>query len=270
MDDLFVAACGVGYTHKKGFTFSEGTHPDCFLLTFFLTDYLAETKNGVERGRAESFLLFAPDTSLYHTNVPEATVGFTDDWCYFSGREAFRTVRDLGIPLNEIVPVRPGRPITELIRQIQRDLSEKQSFYHERMQAHLMILLTELARAAEEKETYSGLGQLCDVRERMLRDYTRKWTVAELAAQAGYSPSHFAAVYQKTFGISPIDELITFRLTQAQQQLESRTLPVSEVARRCGFGSVYYFSRAFKQQFGVSPMQYLRAGDKKNGFMDPL
>ena len=35
------------------------------------------------------------------------------------------------------------------------------------------------------------------------------------------------------------------------------THPVSEVASLVGFSSIYAFSRAFKQYFGVSPSKYV-------------
>ena len=36
---------------------------------------------------------------------------------------------------------------------------------------------------------------------------------------------------------------------------------VTEVARRLGYSSIYVFSRAFKNRFGVSPSEYGRDGE---------
>ena len=36
---------------------------------------------------------------------------------------------------------------------------------------------------------------------------------------------------------------------------ESPTMPVGEVARRCGYSDPLYFSKAFKKKYGVSPQQ---------------
>jgi AraC-like DNA-binding protein len=40
-------------------------------------------------------------------------------------------------------------------------------------------------------------------------------------------------------------------------------MPINEVADAVGFSSLYYFSRAFKKEIGVSPSEY-REKSKRN------
>jgi AraC-like DNA-binding protein len=37
--------------------------------------------------------------------------------------------------------------------------------------------------------------------------------------------------------------------------------PLTVIASKCGFQSLSHFSKAFKQQFGVSPLQYRKSQD---------
>ena len=46
-----------------------------------------------------------------------------------------------------------------------------------------------------------------------------------------------------------------YRLDKAMIMLKNRTGNVGEVASNVGFGSESYFSRAFKERFGISPSQ---------------
>lgn len=58
------------------------------------------------------------------------------------------------------------------------------------------------------------------------------------------------------FGLSPIDIIRSFRLSKSAILLKEKRLTVSEVAYECGFSSPSYFTRCFKEKFGVSPSTY--------------
>ncbi len=51
--------------------------------------------------------------------------------------------------------------------------------------------------------------------------------------------------------------LLRLKLTQSIHLLEQGNLLVKEVAEKVGFEDQYYFSKRFKEYFGVSPKNYL-------------
>lgn len=55
---------------------------------------------------------------------------------------------------------------------------------------------------------------------------------------------------------SPIDFLLTLRLTNAKQQLVSTKKSINEISEACGFSSANYFGLIFKKKEGVSPLTY--------------
>ena len=57
-------------------------------------------------------------------------------------------------------------------------------------------------------------------------------------------------------GQSTGDFLRTMRLKRAGQLLEARAGTVSEVAFTVGYGSLSYFTRSFREQFGINPSEY--------------
>jgi AraC-like DNA-binding protein len=81
----------------------------------------------------------------------------------------------------------------------------------------------------------------------------RRWTVAELAAEASVSRSVLDDRFRQLLGQSPIRYLTAWRMHVAVEMLESTDLGVAQIARRVGYESEEAFSRAFKRSFGSSP-----------------
>lgn len=84
--------------------------------------------------------------------------------------------------------------------------------------------------------------------------------VAQMAAQAGLSPEHFSRLFRRVNGQSPMQFIVSLRITHARHLLRESSLSVGEIADRLGYADVYFFSRQFKEQTGVSPLAYRKQG----------
>ena len=83
-------------------------------------------------------------------------------------------------------------------------------------------------------------------------------TLAELASQAALSEYHFARMFRQSVGLAPHQYVMQRRIDRARQLVRNSTLPLTEVALRCGFSSASHFSNRFKAATGATPSQ-LRA-----------
>jgi AraC family transcriptional activator of mtrCDE len=128
------------------------------------------------------------------------------------------------------------------------------------------MYLTQLLRQATDElhEVFTlhygavEMGRLVAVIRRLRDHPERRWTVASLAREIGWSRSTFAAKFQAYAGIGPIKYAAKMRLTKAEAILRSDPdFPLWEVARRVGYGVKGSFTRAFKAQYGVSPSKYV-------------
>ena len=68
------------------------------------------------------------------------------------------------------------------------------------------------------------------------------------------SPSHFHRMFQEAFRLSPHDYMLRQRMTTAFNMLRTGRWRVGEVAIRCGYDNLFYFSRVFKKYHGYTPM----------------
>ncbi len=81
-------------------------------------------------------------------------------------------------------------------------------------------------------------------------------SIADIAEELGYSVSHLRAVFRDRLGVSLGKYIRESRLSEAAQLLQSGDLNVSEIGVRCGFESLYAFSRAFRKAYGIPPRSY--------------
>ena len=82
-------------------------------------------------------------------------------------------------------------------------------------------------------------------------------TLPSLAAEFGYNSSYLSRSFKQTFGISFGKYLTMLRLREAILLLKSENRSVTEAALECGFGSMRSFYRAFHDEFGCTPKEYL-------------
>ena len=81
----------------------------------------------------------------------------------------------------------------------------------------------------------------------------------ELSRQLNMSRRHLQRKIRALTGQSPADFIRTIRLRQARDLLARHAGNVSEIAFRVGFNNLSYFARCFKDEFGVSPSDFLKS-----------
>ena len=81
-----------------------------------------------------------------------------------------------------------------------------------------------------------------------------------LAEVACLSPFHWHRIYTAMRGETVATTVRRLRLARAADRLANSAMPVMEVARRAGYGSVEAFGRAFKDAHGRPPADYRASG----------
>ncbi len=111
-------------------------------------------------------------------------------------------------------------------------------------------------------------GGLSVATRRRLRDYidthlAQPLTLGELAGVAHLSEYHLARMFRVSFGLPPHAWIAQQRIDRARALLRTTTLPLADVATRCGYANASHFSHRFREAVGVAPIVYrdvLRAG----------
>ncbi|MCL2175375.1 MAG: helix-turn-helix domain-containing protein [Treponema sp.] len=90
--------------------------------------------------------------------------------------------------------------------------------------------------------------------------YTRKLSLKEIAKASGLSAPYFSTIFKEEMGENLSNYLNRLRVDKAAAMLTSTDVPISEVARICGFEDQSWFSKIFKNNTGLTPGKYRECG----------
>ena len=253
---------GVHWVRKLGFTVDRPHGLDQYLLLRFYTPMLVRTAAGLVHGESGDCLLYEPTFPQWFTGRGG---GYTDDWVHITGPAMPELVGRYRVPVNRLFRPEEVEFFPRILRAIERELYRRELFWQHSVQMLVETLLLRLGRLANEQEhldfTAAELARaevLRSVRMQVHERLEERWTVASMAQVAHLSPSRFAVLYKKLFGLSPIDDLVETRLARARILLTNAAMSVGEAAAQTGFGSLSYFSRLFHRRVDCAPRDFYR------------
>jgi len=91
----------------------------------------------------------------------------------------------------------------------------------------------------------------------ILNNHNEDIKLNAIASTMHYSLSYLTKAFSQQYGCSPLKYLISVRIQNAQQLLKHNPdLTIRQVGEAVGYPEPGYFSRVFKKQTGLSPLEY--------------
>ena len=99
----------------------------------------------------------------------------------------------------------------------------------------------------------------------METNFAAKLSREEMARAAGLSVSYFSKLFAQCIGLSPHQYLVRCRLSHGKKLLATpeENLSIVDVAAEAGFADQAHFCRHFRRAYGVSPLAFRRACQRR-------
>ena len=151
--------------------------------------------------------------------------------------------------------------ISSCLRNILREMEQKNPGYEDVCQAYMEILIIRLMRTTAlavpaEPQTVSTNRQCAAVRRYIDLHFKEPLTLEQLAEEGHMNKFYLSHAFKKEYGLSPINYMISKRIDESKYLLAETDLSMSQIAQLLGFSSLSYFSQVFHRTQDITPKEY--------------
>ena len=151
--------------------------------------------------------------------------------------------------------------VASCLRNILREMEQKNTGYEDVCQAYMEILIIRLMRYTAlaiptNSQVLSANRQCAAVRRYIDLHFKESLTLEQLAEEGHMNKYYLSHAFKREYGISPINYMIAKRIEESKYLLAETDLSMSQIAQLLGFSSLSYFSQVFHRTQAVSPKEY--------------
>lgn len=162
---------------------------------------------------------------------------------------------EIGDPRADYLAERVFLPVSPAIKQLIAfaEAAQNEGMAQDAFSRHWARLLVASLSSSAPSTSRTRLTKLATLVENSL---DQPWTVREMAAEAGLSPSRFHTVFQEKMQKTPQEWLADLRMEKARQWLAGTDIPIAELAQRAGYSDQSALTRAMRRVTGQTPAAY--------------
>lgn len=256
---------------KKGENFKRHWHEH--LQIYYFVDGIAYLECGLSNFKVVSGNIAIANSNELHyleslsDNLKFYTIRIEPSFLFSNQVDLLQTKYLAPITLNRIVfknLIQNDFFILKYIKDILDEYDNKEIGYELSIKANIYQFIVFLLRNHVDKifseeefiERKYSLEKFEGVFDLIEEKYMDKITLKELAGNMNLSTHHFCRTFKQITGKTTTDYINGVRLDKAIYYLKQTDLNMTEIAMRCGFDSINYFSRLFKKNYDISPTKY--------------
>ena len=224
---------------RSEFKCKNGTHPNDSLLIVLEGSFQCSLEKSTYHARQN-------DVVVFHRDTPFERRVITPMECIYIQFDAFPVLLDNGVmALSD--PIRAQSTVSLLKKAILAGDEAKMRHYINDL---LFLNQSPTAHSAPPNATVSACIAF------LHKNYADAITLDSLAKRFYISKQWLILSFKAEIGKTPMEYLSSIRLRQAQGMLKHTDQPIGEIAAKCGYDNIYYFSNVFKKRVGLSPKEY--------------
>lgn len=181
-------------------------------------------------------------------------------WVHFTGSDVKNILRRYGITDDtRVFYIGSALEYQNLFRMMIQELQLCREDYQEllsMMLRHLFILIHRQRNSSKKTDNGFIIEEIDQALIYFNEHYNEDISIEEYAASRHMSTSWFIRNFKKYTGSTPMQYILSIRISNAESLLETTEYNVSEISGIVGYENPLYFSRIFKKQKGLSPSEY--------------
>lgn len=256
--DIAINSCGrYELIKQKEFkTHRPGGRED-FQLLYVAKGKGILTRSGEEKVVDEgTIVLYLPGEDQYYNYRNETSPVIY--WLHFSGFNALKLLEENSLSNESIFFVGIKTNLSLIFDKIIKELQLAQGKYFELCNLYVKELLTLCSRYLIDanSHTYKQNKILEEAIEYFNENFNTSINIKEYANSCNISCCWFIRSFKNYTGTTPIQYITNIRINKAKNLLLSGSFIISEIADLIGYQNPLYFSRIFKKNVGLAPMDY--------------
>ncbi|MBQ2754969.1 MAG: helix-turn-helix transcriptional regulator [Clostridia bacterium] len=242
------------YTTRKEFNVTDGHQPTHAVFYLKKGRFEIETEGGTEEVKAGDCYIL-PDYVYYRRKVLEPI-----EFVYVKFMCNENCPYTLEIPFGKVNFADEERFLSNITAL--EKLLPKDDYLSAGCKEHLLLdILFQIYFENITEEQFFDDAPCHDIIVNCATEYIRnnlkeKILIEQICRHAGTNPSTLNFKFRRQFNLSAGQFIVRERINRAKKLLTGTSYSISEIATRCGFENVYYFSNVFKKETGMSPLKF--------------
>ncbi len=181
-------------------------------------------------------------------------------WVHFTGNDVRNILRSYGLTDEKKVlysgtSLEYARIFKQMIHELQQCQPDYETMLSMLLRQIFIALHRQLSKESAIKNEYLE-SEMELATTYFSENYNKPIRIEDYAASRGMSISWFIRSFKQYTGTTPMQYIVSLRITNAQMLLETTDYNVKEIGDIVGYDNPLYFSRIFTKQKGISPSNY--------------
>lgn len=205
----------------------------------------------------QGFMIFPNQITTY---VADKQLPWEYVWLEFDGLRVKSLLDTIGLSLDKPVYHARNKNLREDMANEMLYISRHKDESPFHLIGHLYLFLDYLLRSAADEQLKHG----SKLREFYIHEaltyiehnFQNEITIEDIAGVCGLNRTYFGKIFKEALGKTPQEFLLNYRMLKAAELLKLTSLSIGDVGLAVGYANQMHFSRAFKNNYGISPREW--------------
>ena len=205
----------------------------------------------------QGFMIFPNQITTY---VADRQLPWEYVWLEFDGLRVKSLLDTIGLSLDKPVYHARNKNLREDMANEMLYISRHKDESPFHLIGHLYLFLDYLLRSAADEQLEHG----SKLREFYIHEaltyiehnFQNEIMIEDIAGVCGLNRTYFGKIFKEALGKTPQEFLLNYRMLKAAELLKLTSLSIGDIGLAVGYANQMHFSRAFKNNYGISPREW--------------